>query len=293
MTAALLSALVGILHVHHEPSHDSDAPFEEVLEGARAVELDFLVLTEHYDGDRPAPLPAEEHAGVYAGARGKPLLVLVGVELAAEEGHLLALDVPRAYATRGRTAGELIGEIHEEGGFAVAAHPFSHGGFHAWDAPIDGMEVHNHATELRRLLGPLLPLRLIRLALDRETMLGSMLGRPERELARWEELLASGRRIVAFSGADAHRNVSLLGWDLDPYAQQFRTVQTLCPDGPLSPEWIWTALREGRCWIRYALYADRASEAKEVRFPSGRVELQLDGGRRVLEIRNPPPSSPR
>ena len=98
---------------------------------------------------------------------------------------------------------------------------------------------------------------------------------------------------MAFSGADAHRNLSLLGWQLDPYEEMFRMVQTVCPDGPLTPEWIWAALREGRCWIRYTLYADRASDAEEVSFPSGRVELQLDGGRKVWEIRNPPPLFPQ
>jgi hypothetical protein len=120
-----------------------------------------------------------------------------------------------------------------------------------------------------------------------------MLPRPSTELDRWEELLQSGRRVAAFSGADAHQNLSLLGWRLDPYGEMFRLVQTVCPDGPLTPEWIWTVLREGRCSIRYSLYEDRSSEAIEVRFPSGRIELQLDGGRRVWEIRNPPPPLPR
>jgi hypothetical protein len=40
--------------------------------------------------------------------------------------------------------------------------------------------------------------------------------------------------------------------------------------------------------IRYGVYEPRAAEALEVDFPSGRVELQLDGGARVLELRNPP-----
>ena len=119
-----------------------------------------------------------------------------------------------------------------------------------------------------------------------------MLVRPTPELERWETMLEEGRRVVAFSGADAHQNLSLLGWQLDPYGEMFSLVQTVCPDGELTPDWIWGALREGRCSIRYSLYDERASEAVEVRFPSGRVELQLDDGRRVYEIKNPPPSSP-
>lgn len=290
MRAVLLAALIGVVHVHHAPSHDSDASFGRVLDGARAAGLDFVVLTEHYDEEREAPLPASDHAGLHEGRNGKPLLVLVGVEVGTEEGHLLALDVPRT-PTAGRSAAETIERIHEWGGFAVIPHPFSYGGFHAWDLPFDGLEVHNHASAWRRFQGPLLPIWLVRFAFDRDAVLARMLTRPERELERWETLLAEGRRVVAFSGADAHRNVSLLGWQLDPYEQQFRLVHTLCPDGPLTPERVWRILREGRCRIRYTLYDARADEAEEVRFPSGRVELQLDGGRRVLEIRNPPPSS--
>ncbi len=293
MHLALLAALVGVLHVHHEPSHDSDAPFAEVLEGARAAELDWLVLTEHYDSDRDGPLPAAERAGLYPGAGGKPLRVLVGVELGTPEGHLVALGVPRAYATEGRSARELIDRVHRDGGFAVVSHPFHYGGWHAWDAPFDAIEVHNNAAAVRRMMGPLLPLWLVQALYDRPAVIRRMLVRPERELERWESLLGAGRRVVGLSGADAHRNVSFLGYALDPYAASFAWVRTLCPDGPLTAEWIWSLLREGRCRIRYRIYEDRAAEAVEVRFPSGRVELRLDGGERVLEIRNPPPASLR
>src|SRR5262245_21731798 len=52
--ALALAALVGVLHVHHAPSHDSDAPFEDVLAAADSAGLDFVVLTEHADVDQPA-----------------------------------------------------------------------------------------------------------------------------------------------------------------------------------------------------------------------------------------------
>jgi hypothetical protein len=293
MRTAWLLALVGIVHVHHAPSHDSRAPFEEVLEAARVAALDFVVLSDHVDSDVDLPLPAAERAGLYVGGGGKPLRVLVGAELGTDDGHLLAFAVERAYAAHGRAGREVIDRIHEGGGFAVIAHPFSHGGWRDWEAPFDGMEVHNNATALRRTLGLLLPLRLLRFALDPKGSRQRMLPRPGTALDRWEALLRAGRRVGAFSGADAHQNVSPLGWQLDAYDEMFQLVQTVCPDGPLTPEWIWTVLREGHCWIRYSLYEDRASEAVEVRFPSGRLELQLEGGQRVWEIRNPPSSLPR
>ena len=83
-------------------------------------------------------------------------------------------------------------------------------------------------------------------------------------------------------------NVSILGWQLDPYEEMFGLVQTVCPDGPLTAEYLWSALRGGRCWIRYKIHEAEAGAAAEVALPSGRRELQFESGRRVLEIRQPP-----
>ena len=291
MRAALLAALVGILHVHHEPSHDSESPFSDVVAAAHEAGLDWIVLTEHYDSDRDGPLPAGDRAGFHPASGERPLLVLVGVEVGTVDGHLVALDVPRAYASQDRSGAELIDRIHRDGGFAVVPHPFHYGGWHAWDAPFDAIEVHNNAASFRDRMGPLLPFRVLHAMFDRTGAARRMLVRPDRELERWDALLEAGRPVVGLSGADAHQNVSILGRQLDPYVETFRWVQTVCPDGPLTPEWIWSSLRRGRCSIRYRLYEDRASDAIRVRFESGRSELQLDGGRRILEITNPPPAS--
>ena len=291
MRGLLAATLVGVLHVHHAPSHDSSAPFEEVLEAAHAAKLDFVVLTEHVDVDRDAPLPAAERAGIYQAPDGHRVLVLVGAEFGTADGHLLGLDIPIAYAARDRPGREVIERIHADGGFAVVPHPFDYGGWRDLDAPFDGIEVHNNAVAARRLRGPLLPFRLLRLALDREGAIRAMLVRPDRELELWDRLLARGRRVAGLSGADAHQNVSLLGWQLDPYREIFELVQSVCPGSALAAEAIWAALREGRCRVRYAVYEDRVGEARAVAFPSGRTELELDGGRRVLEI-GPLPSEP-
>lgn len=297
MKALLAAALVGIVHVHHAPSHDTDAPFADVVQAAEEVGLDFVVLTEHSDRSDDGPLPGASRAGLHRSEQGHRLLVLLGAEFGTADGHLLGLDIPRAYANQDAegemVAGrELIGRIHADGGFAVVPHPFTHGGWDDWDAPFDAIEVQNHASDYRRQIGPLYPFRLLRFAVDPSGGLARMLKRPERELERWESLLQSGRRIVAFAGADAHQNSSILGWQLDPYARMFRQVQMLCPDGPLEPAYVWSILRSGRCSIRWRVHEHQADRAREVRFPSGRTELWLDDGRRVLEVRNLPPGAP-
>ena len=292
MKALALAALVGVVHVHHEPSHDSDAPFESVLEAAGEVGLDFVVLTEHADADEPGPLPAAEHAGLHVAPNGRRVLVLVGAEFASRDGHLLGLAIRESVPAIGRAGREVIAAIRAQGGFAVVAHPFSHGGWRDWGADFDGIEVQNNASDFTRLYGPLLPWRIARFGFAPDAQLADLWLRPTRELAKWDELLASGRTVRGFAGADAHSNVSLLGWQLDPYAQMFRGVQTVCPDGPLAPEHLWAQLRAGACAIRWGMYEPRAAEAVLVRMPSGRVELELDGGARLLELRNPPRDPP-
>lgn len=263
-----------------------------MLAGAFAAGLDFVVLTDHVDAAQDGPLPAAERAGIHVGPDGRRVLVLVGAEFGTTDGHLVGLAIPHAYATEGKSGRELCARIHADGGFAIVSHPFTHGGWRDFDAPFDGIEVHNNASSFARALGPLLPLRLARLWFDRDGAMQAMLERPAQELDLWERLLLEGRPIVGFSAADAHQNQRWLGWQLDPYAEMFRVVQTLCPDAPLEPDAIWTLLRSGACRIRYRVFESRAAEAREVRFPSGRVEWQLDGGRRVLELSGPPRPSP-
>ena len=288
MGPILAAALVGILHVHHEPSHDSRVPFREVLEAATVVELDFLVLTEHIQPGTSGRIPAASRAGLYARPDGGQILVMVGAEYGTSEGHLLALDVAEILPIEGRPAVEAIAAIHEAGGFAVVPHPFLYGGWQAWEAPFDGIEVHNNAAALWDLMDLVLPFRLLRFAFQPEALLRRLLVRPERQLDAWEDLLVQGRDVVAFSGSEAHGNLSVLGWRLDRHEDVFRWVQTLCPAGEQTADALWTALRGGACSIRYRIHDARAGEAREVEFPSGRRELQLDDGRSVLEIQQAP-----
>ncbi|MEX2206194.1 MAG: hypothetical protein WEF50_08210 [Myxococcota bacterium] len=292
MRALALAALVGVIHVHHEPSHDSDASFEAVLEAAGQAELDFVVLTDHTDVEEPGPIPGMEHAGLHTAPNGRKVLVLVGAEFASRDGHLLGLQIVRSVPAIGRPGREVIAEIRAQGGFAVVPHPFSHGGWRDWDADFDGLEVQNNASDFTRLYGLLLPYRVLRFRFAPDAELADLWVRPAQELAKWDELRQAGRPVIGFAGADAHNNVSLLGWQLDPYLQMFRGVQTVCPDGALEPDAVWAQLRAGACAIRWGVYAARAGEAVEVRLPAGRVELQLDGGARLLELRNPPRDPP-
>jgi hypothetical protein len=287
MHLLIAAALVGVIHVHHAPSHDSDAPFEELLAAAMSQRLDFLVLTDHVDvGTEPRPLPAFERAGIYTGDDGHRILVLVGAEVGTDDGHLLVLDVPELPAAPDRSGRSVIAATHAAGGIAVVPHPLSYGGWHDWEAPFDGIEVHNNAEAVRHT-GFWLPLVLLRAVFDTDGAWRFMLARPVRALRVWESLLER-RRVIAFSGADAHRNVGLLGLAFDPYERMLSLAHTVCPDTEQSAGAVWGALRRGACHIRYTVHAGRDAPRREVRFASGRTEVWLGSGRAVLEIHQPP-----
>jgi hypothetical protein len=90
-------------------------------------------------------------------ADGEPVdgfLVIPGVEVSTQEGHLLCLGATLPYL-KGRPAREVCEIAHEQGALAIPAHPFDL--FRAGirhetleTLPIDALEVFNAATTLRR-----------------------------------------------------------------------------------------------------------------------------------------------
>ena len=106
----------GDLHVHTLWSDGAQRP-EAILEAASG-RVDVVAITDH-DEIRGA-LRAREWA------REHPELgvdVVVGEEISTLNGHLLGLFLEECVPP-GLSALETIGEIHAQGGLAVAAHPF-------------------------------------------------------------------------------------------------------------------------------------------------------------------------
>jgi predicted metal-dependent phosphoesterase TrpH len=114
------------LHLHtNRHSPDSEIEPFALLERARQVGLDGLVITEHdwlWTEDELDELRA----------RAPDLVVLAGVEVSARQGHFLAYGVRNPFAVpRGIDVAELCREVHRQGGAVVAAHPFR------WGQPFD------------------------------------------------------------------------------------------------------------------------------------------------------------
>jgi predicted metal-dependent phosphoesterase TrpH len=104
------------LHIHTHHSDGQDGP-AEVLEWARRIGLDVIAITDHdqIDGARIAAELARRDAEAPE--------VVVGEEVSSLDGHILGLYLERLIPP-GMSAEATVAAIHEQGGLAVAAHPY-------------------------------------------------------------------------------------------------------------------------------------------------------------------------
>lgn len=104
------------LHIHTRHSDGIDSA-SEVLDWAARIGLDVIAITDHdaIDGALVAASMARQREG------GPD--VIVGEEVSSREGHILALFIERLIPPD-MSAADTVDAIHEQGGLAVAAHPY-------------------------------------------------------------------------------------------------------------------------------------------------------------------------
>ncbi len=141
------------LHCHSRFSADGVAQPEALVNEARAKGLHGFAITDH---DTCACVDYFEKHGFIRpdGLPVKDLLIIPGQEITTSEGHLLALGV-KLPPMKGVSAAEAVEIIHGHGGIAIPPHPydFFRAGIRETNLdklPIDGLEVFNAATTLRR-----------------------------------------------------------------------------------------------------------------------------------------------
>ena len=116
-------------HHLHTARHSPDSSIDplELIEHAREIGLDGVVITEHdyqWEANELAELAA----------RAAPLRVFSGVEVSAREGHFLVYGLPSLQDVEpGIWLAELISLVRRNGAAIVAAHPFR------WDQPFDAI----------------------------------------------------------------------------------------------------------------------------------------------------------
>ena len=133
--------------MHTTVSDGWPTPQELVDHAARRAKLDVIAVTDHDTIE--GALRARDHA-----ARRARFHVIVGEEVSSRDGHIVALFLERRVRP-GMSAAATVDAIHDQGGLAVAVHPFwrtqrrirsgpVHGvGWLAAELDFDAIEVEN------------------------------------------------------------------------------------------------------------------------------------------------------
>lgn len=136
------------LHIHSDYSTDGCMSLEEIIAGCRKAGLQGCAVCDH------------ERVLTDAVDAPDDFLLIPGVEIATQYGHVLGLFVREPIETTEFTA--VVEAIHAQGGLAVMAHPFAHNIPDSALEPVaellDGLEVwnsrvewkHRHANERAR-----------------------------------------------------------------------------------------------------------------------------------------------
>lgn len=282
------AAVLGFFHVHTTASHDGHGSVEDAVRAARALGGAFVVITEHNRIASPAP------------QRIEGVLVVSGVEISAEAGHVIALGIDRVPEERGAGVLEAIAAA---GGMAVLAHPVnlrrpwadpSTEGFVGFEAlSLDSAFREATLAHRGRLFWP-----LVALAGDRRKLGALLVHRPDEALARYDAI-ADTRPLTMLCGVDAH--------GLPPYLTSFAALglSLWLPDAARA-SWgrdaeadaaaMLAAIREGRTFCSVPALGDASSflfgveggevvariaapEATLVLFHGGREVARGGGGR--------------
>jgi hypothetical protein len=264
-----LREYVGAVHLHTVHS-DGTATHTEVAYLAEKAGLDFVIVTDHN-------VREPEVEGYH-----RNLLLLVGEEIhdpqrVPQSSHLLVFGTNRSFVDQAAEPQSLIDTVREAGGLAFLAHPFERSATYSGEPDINwrdwdvtgytGLEIWNTMSEFKSLV-PTLPRALLMAYFPDLGLRG-----PLREtLARWDELLAMGRRVAIIGGPDAHgtmykkgplvRPVLAYDWLLQAVRLHILTAAPFTGDVEHDAALLYEALRQGRSFVAY----DRIGDATGFRF---------------------------
>ncbi len=260
--------ITGNLHLHTNAS-DGTGTHDEVAAAAVNAGLDFIIYTDHntwVDGVE----------GWYKDPQsGKEVLRFMGQEvndqaLEPELNHMLCHFVSSNLNDVAANPQTLIDTATERGGLTFLAHPLERPGYAeaaqtypwiSWDiSGYTGVEIWNAMTDAKWRLRTL-PRGIAGGYLPKAVFTAPF---PEM-LTKWDELLATGEKVVAVGSSDAH------AWPLTwkkitrtffPYELMFSAINThLLLNEPLSRNvdqaktQIYTALKSGHCFVSNDLVA--------------------------------------
>ncbi len=252
----------GIIHAHTFLGGHSSGHFDELIAGANANNLDFVLMTEH---------TAEQYdtsALTLNGVYGNTLFV--GGQEAntiSNDRFLLLPGSAESFADAKLETPQFLEKYHAQNKLAFVTYPEK---FKSWDSNFDGVEVFSLHTNAKKANWFYALFDLIwSFPAYHELTIADYFQRPNENLQKFDEITAQ-KKSTLFSGSDAHSNIGFhLGGDdagnkiinlkIDRYETIFRLVRThvlLEKDKPLSRENLLDALKKGHAFIGFDVLSD-------------------------------------
>lgn len=281
----------GVIHAHTSLGGHSTGHFDELIEGAAANRLDFVIMTEHttalYDTSR-----------LTLNGRHRGVLFVGGHELdtgTPGDRFLLVPGSPEAARMNRVKTKDFLARVRAENRLALVTYPHK---FSSWETDFDGIEVYSLHTNAKQMniLTAIFDAIWSYSSYPKETF-ATYFERPDENLRKFDELTAKGRRITLFAGNDSHSNLGfhlfgddagnkLLKLKFDPYWISFGLVRThilLEKDvAGLTPENLLAALGRGRAYIAFDVLSDADGFIYTARNGAGERKIIGD----EIEIRN-------
>jgi predicted metal-dependent phosphoesterase TrpH len=280
-----------IVNLHmHTPYSDGHGSHKQIADAALKVGLDAVIVTDHN-------VWVNGPEGYYQDGP-KRVLVLIGEEVHdqardPQKNHMLVIGAERELATLAYDPQRLINGVNEAGGMAFLAHPTDPENkvikeddlsWVSWDVQgFTGIELWNSLSEIKIRIKNYL--QAIYFVFNPQQV---AVGPPPQTVTIWNDLLKSGKKIVAVGGSDAHAlpvHLGPISRRIYPYEHHFRCINThlLLPE-PLNgnldrdKQLIYDALRAGHAFVAY----DLPAPTKGFRFAAHARDASVSMGDEVV-----------
>lgn len=255
-----------ILNLHmHTVLSDGVGTYDDILRAALEAGIDAVLVTDHNVWVQGAEKILRTEKG--------RVLLLIGEEVHdqarnPQKNHLLVFNARKELAEIAFDPQKMIEAVNNSGGMSFLAHPMETDmpffgepdiSWVDWQAEgYTGIELWNGLSEFKAVARTKAQAILYGFFPERIPH-----GPPNCLLKKWDELMISGKRVVAIGGSDAHALIIHLGpfhREIFPYGFHFRAVNThllmedeLGVDLESSRTRVYAALKTGHCFVGYDL----------------------------------------
>ncbi len=232
----------GIYHVHTRYSKDSKTTVRDVIQDARKVGLDFVLVA-----DRDSFQAREDYQKVQASSQDPVLLF--GLETGMSQGSLVALGLkdlpPENLKNKNR-----IEWILKQGGSIFLSHPNPESlSWSSWkELRASGLEIYNFSDDYESSSAWLHGLSAM--VRSPKSLLKAQLRTPYTELLLWDQKL-KGEKVPAVASIDAPFEAGFLQRSRGPRILKYQAVTTYLFAEKRDPEMLTQGLMRGKTFFAF------------------------------------------